>query len=80
MPLILLKESGFRLNVKDEEIPRYIHIYPLPFYGTQMINTFHSSMISAYHNDKVEEFQPIVKSLREKGTLFRNIQKTGRWN
>ena len=35
---------------------------PLPFYGTQIINRFLSSMLSVNH-DKLEGFQPIVKSL-----------------
>ena len=35
---------------------------PFPFYGTQLINPFLSSLISANH-DKVEEFQLILKSV-----------------
>ena len=34
----------------------------IPFYGTQIINHFLSSMISANH-DKVKVFKPIAKSL-----------------
>ena len=45
---------------------------PLPFYGTQIINSFLSSMISANH-DKGEGFQLIVKSIYPLLFLYFNI-------
>ena len=45
-------------------IMKYTHClsHPLPFYATQRINPFLNSRISANH-DKMEDFQPIIKSL-----------------
>ena len=40
-------------------IPNFYHT-PLPFYVTQIINTFLNSIISA-NNEKGKEFQPVVK-------------------